>query len=89
MEFAPKTILSLIDLSQASTNVLHWTRLFADKFGSEVQILHAMWPPVLRTVTKAEGGRDVTRALPHEDVSDPLRPARAPRCNCGEPYKPA
>lgn len=55
MEFAPKTILSLIDLSQASTNVLHWTRLFADKFGSEVQILHAMWPPVPRAVTKAEG----------------------------------
>jgi len=55
MEFAPKTILSLIDLSQASANVLKWTRLFAEKFGSEVQILHAMWPPVPRAVTEAEG----------------------------------
>ena len=54
MEFAPKTILSLIDLSQASANVLKWTMLFAEKFGSEVQILHAMWPPVPRAVTEAE-----------------------------------
>ena len=54
MEFAPKTILSLIDLSQASTNVLHWTRLFAEKFGSEVQILHAMWPPVPRPVSQQQ-----------------------------------
>jgi nucleotide-binding universal stress UspA family protein len=55
MEFAPKTILSLIDLSQASANVLKWTRLFAEKFGSEVHILHAMWPPVPRAVSEAEG----------------------------------
>jgi nucleotide-binding universal stress UspA family protein len=55
VEFAPKTILSLIDLSQASANVLNWTRLFADKFASQVQILHAMWPPVPRTVTQQEG----------------------------------
>jgi nucleotide-binding universal stress UspA family protein len=55
MEFAPKTILSLIDLSQASANVLKWTRLFAEKFGSEVQILHAMWPPVPHAVTEAVG----------------------------------
>jgi len=55
MEFAPKTILSLIDLSQATANVLQWTRLFAEKFGSEVQILHAMWPPVQRAVTQEEG----------------------------------
>ena len=34
MEFAPKTILSLVDLSQATANVLSWTRLFAEKFGS-------------------------------------------------------
>jgi nucleotide-binding universal stress UspA family protein len=55
MEFAPKKILSLIDLSQASANVLKWTLLFAEKFGSEVQILHAVWPPVPRAVTEAEG----------------------------------
>src|SRR5512147_1172431 len=55
MEFAPKTILSLVDLSQATANVLSWTRLFAEKFGSEVQILHVMWPPVPRVVTKEEG----------------------------------
>jgi nucleotide-binding universal stress UspA family protein len=55
MEFAPKRILSLIDLSQASSNVLKWSRLFAEKFGSKIQILHAMWPPVPRAVTEAEG----------------------------------
>ena len=55
MEFAPKKILSLIDLSPASANVLKWTRLFAEKFGSRVQILHAMWPPVPRAVSEAEG----------------------------------
>jgi nucleotide-binding universal stress UspA family protein len=55
MEFAPKTILSLIDLSQASANVLNWTRLFAEKFAAQVQILHAMWPPVPRDVTQSEG----------------------------------
>jgi nucleotide-binding universal stress UspA family protein len=54
MEFTPKTILSLLDLSQASGNVLNWTRLFGEKFGSEIQILHAMWPPVPRAVSQAE-----------------------------------
>ncbi len=55
MEFTPKTILSLLDLSQASANVLNWTRLFGEKFDSQVQILHAMWPPVPRAVTPQEG----------------------------------
>ncbi len=55
MEFAPKEILCLLDLSAASANVLRWTRLFAEKFGAEVQVLHAMWPPVPRQVSEAEG----------------------------------
>lgn len=57
MEFTPKTVLCLLDLSPASANVLHWTRLFAEKFGSEVQVLHIIWPPVPRTVTEEEGER--------------------------------
>lgn len=57
MEFTPKTILCLLDLSPASANVLQWTRLFAEKFGSEVQVLHVIWPPVPRAVTPEEGER--------------------------------
>jgi nucleotide-binding universal stress UspA family protein len=55
LEFAPKTILCLVDLSPATINVLQWTALFAEKFGAEVQILHVIWPPVPREVSQAEG----------------------------------
>ena len=55
MEFAPKTMLCLLDLSPASASVLQWTGLFAEKFGAETHILHAMWPPVPREVSEAEG----------------------------------
>ncbi len=54
MEFTAKTILSLVDLSQASTNVLRWTKLLAERFSSEVKVVHVMWPPVPRTVTEAQ-----------------------------------
>ncbi len=55
MEFEPKRILGLLDLSAASCDVLRWTCLFAERFGAEVQILHAAWPPVARAVSEAEG----------------------------------
>jgi nucleotide-binding universal stress UspA family protein len=54
MEFAPKTILSLIDLSPASAQVLTWTRLMAEKFGAEVKVLHVIFPPVPHSVTQEE-----------------------------------
>jgi nucleotide-binding universal stress UspA family protein len=55
MEFAPRRILSLLDLSPASATVLNWSRLFAEKFAAQLQILHVMWPPVPRAVTQDEG----------------------------------
>lgn len=47
VEFAPKKILCPVDLSAASAAVLSWARLFANAFGSEVEVLHARWsePP--------------------------------------------
>jgi nucleotide-binding universal stress UspA family protein len=54
MIFAPKGILSLIDLSPATAQVLNWTRLMAEKFGSEVKVLHVIWPPVPHAGTKPE-----------------------------------
>ncbi len=55
LDFAPKQILCLLDLSPASANVLAWTALFARRLNSEVQILHAIWPPVPREVSEQEG----------------------------------
>ena len=55
MKFESKTILSLIDLSPASGTVLGWTRLWAEKFASQVQILHVLWPPVEHSVSEQEG----------------------------------
>jgi nucleotide-binding universal stress UspA family protein len=57
MEFAPKTVLSLLDLSPASAQVLTWTRLMAEKFGSEVKVLHVIWPPVPHAVTEEESNQ--------------------------------
>ncbi len=54
MEFAPKQILCLLDLSPASGNVLAWTGLLAHKFASGVQVLHVIWPPVPRAVSEQE-----------------------------------
>ena len=55
MQFTPKAILSLIDLSPATAQVLSWTRLMAEKFGAEVKVLHVIWPPVPHAVTEQEG----------------------------------
>jgi nucleotide-binding universal stress UspA family protein len=44
----------LLDLSPVSAQVLTWTRLMAEKFGSKVKVLHVIWPPVPHSVTKEE-----------------------------------
>lgn len=43
--FKPRHLLALVDLSPASSLVLCWTRLFAQAFASEVEVLHAVVPP--------------------------------------------
>ncbi len=48
-------ILCLLDLSPASEDVLRWTRLWAKNYGSRVEVLHALWPPVERQVSQEEG----------------------------------
>lgn len=48
-------ILCLVDMSPASEDVLRWTRLWATQYGSRVEVLHALWPPVEREVSEEQG----------------------------------
>lgn len=41
--FAPKSILCLVDLSLASQTVLRWASLFAGVYRARVEVLHAEW----------------------------------------------
>ncbi len=45
MAFVLQRLLCLVDLSQASTAVLSWTRLLAEAYRANVEVLHCSWIP--------------------------------------------
>jgi nucleotide-binding universal stress UspA family protein len=53
-QFAPKMILSAVDLSPVSALVLAWTKEFALAFDSSVDVVHADWAEPPRYFTPAQ-----------------------------------
>jgi nucleotide-binding universal stress UspA family protein len=72
--FAPKSILCLVDLSLASQTVLRWASLFAGVYRARVEVLHAEWfeyPPYFlpsQTQELSEVARR-NRELLHESLA--------------------
>ncbi len=66
--FKPQEILSLVDLSPASRLVLCWAGLFAQAFGSRIEVLHASEPPQFLTEGQEEAQLELTRTELHGAV---------------------
>lgn len=55
-EFAPKQILCPVDLGPASSVVLSWARLLAERFAAKVDVIHADWTETPRYFTGEQLG---------------------------------
>jgi nucleotide-binding universal stress UspA family protein len=64
--FSPKRILCPVDLSRATEQVLGWARLFAEAFGAQVLVLHAV-PPDAPAYFLPSDVRQLRREAQRED----------------------
>ncbi len=60
--FAPQKILCPLDLTPASEGILRWAGLFAETFGSHLEIVHADWSDAPYFFTEGQIGNLVTEA---------------------------
>lgn len=60
--FAPKNILCPLDLTPASEGILRWAGLFAQAFGSHIEIVHANWSDAPYFFTEGQIGELVAEA---------------------------
>ena len=63
--FSPRQILCPLDLSPASEGVLRWAGLFAEAFGSHLDIIHADWSEAPYFFTQGQIGELVAEAAHH------------------------